>query len=100
MWPLKAAFWSTKLLSKHVVHVSTCLVLVYTKRVQNGLILLSPTCRIAGQNSFFLSVLIEQLSKTSKDNGIHDTIQSTTESNINIDQLIARSFLVVIFTTI
>ncbi len=26
-------------------------------------ILLSPTCRIAGQNLFFLSVLIEQLSK-------------------------------------
>ena len=63
MWPLKAALWSTKLLSKHVVHVSTCVVLVYTnglllclfKRVHNGLpmILLSPTCRIAGQNLFF-----------------------------------------------
>ncbi len=66
MWPLKAALWSTKLLSKHVVHVSTCLVLVYTnglllhlsmatKRAHNGLpmILLSPTCRIAGQNLFF-----------------------------------------------
>ncbi len=26
----KAALWSTKLLSKHVVHVSTCVVLVYT----------------------------------------------------------------------
>ncbi len=37
------------------------------------------------------SVLIEQLSKTSKDNRIYDTIQSTTESNINIDKLIARS---------
>ncbi len=31
---------------------------------------------------FFLSVLIEQLSRTSKDNRIHDTIQSATESNI------------------
>ena len=31
---------------------------------------------------FFLRVLIEQLSRTSKDNRIHDTIQSATESNI------------------
>ncbi len=31
---------------------------------------------------FFLSVLIEQLSRTLKDNRIHDTIQSATESNI------------------
>ncbi len=31
---------------------------------------------------FFLSVLIEKLSRTSKDNRIYDTIQSATESNI------------------
>ena len=29
MWPLKAALLSTKLLSKHAVHVSTCLVLIH-----------------------------------------------------------------------
>ncbi len=31
VWPLKAALRSTKLLSKHVVHVLTCVVLVYVK---------------------------------------------------------------------
>ena len=31
--------------------------------------------------------------KLQKNNRIHYTIQSTTESNINIDKLIARSFL-------
>ena len=45
-------------------------------------ILLTPTCCIACFEPFFLSVLIEQLSRTSKDNPIHDTIQSATESNI------------------
>ncbi len=40
----------------------------------------SYTCCIAGFKP--LSVLIEQLSRTSKDNRIHDTIQSATESNI------------------
>ncbi len=45
-------------------------------------ILLSPTCCIACFKPLFLSVLIEQLSTTSKDNRIHDTIQSATESNI------------------
>ena len=103
MWPLKAALWSTKLLSKHVAIVelvSTCEVPVYTnglllplrkysmatKMVQRFYqwILLSPTCCIACFKPFFffLSVLIEQLSRTSKDNRIHDTIQSATESNI------------------